>query len=336
MFHLQDQASETVDPFGNNGSVGGLSWIEALTMGACTSSGLQTIQTTQRVPIVGDWMKEGDLGFIFATRGVGKTWLALDLAIGIAAGRDVGPWKVHATQSVLYLDGEMPSGDIKERDRGLNGVVPTLTYISHERLFDLTGRVMNLADPELQEAILEMCKRDGFKVLFLDNLSALVSEVRENEGGDWELLQQWLLHLRRHKITVVFVHHAGRNNQMRGHSKREDVAFWILRLDRPSSVTPTMGTCFVSRFTKWRNARQEPVVYKWKYVPHGDRIQVSYEKADNMDVLRQHLEDGLESATEIAEEMGVTKGYVSKLAKRAANEGWLSISKGKYKLKDSY
>jgi len=43
-----------------------------------------------------------------------------------------------------------------------------------------------------------------------------------------------------------------------------------------------------------------------------------------------------ENTTEIAGEMGVAKGYVSKLAKRAADEGWFSISKGKYKLRDSY
>jgi len=42
------------------------------------------------------------------------------------------------------------------------------------------------------------------------------------------------------------------------------------------------------------------------------------------------------NTTEIAGEMGVTKGYISKLAKRAADEGWVSISKGKYKLEDSY
>ena len=78
---------------------------------------------------------------------------------------------------------------------------------------------------------------------------------------------------------------------------------------------------FVSRFTKWRNARQEPVVYKWSYMPDGDKTQVTYKKAENMDIFRQHIEDGLDSATEIAEEMGVTKGYASKLAKRAADEG---------------
>ena len=71
-------------------------------------------------------------------------------------------------------------------------------------------------------------------------------------------------------------------------------------------------------------------------MPDGDKTQVTYKKAENMDIFRQHLEDGLDSATEIAEEMGVTKGCVSKLAKRAADEGWFSISKGKYKLKDSY
>jgi len=42
------------------------------------------------------------------------------------------------------------------------------------------------------------------------------------------------------------------------------------------------------------------------------------------------------SAAKIAEEMGVTKGYASKPAKRAADEGWLLISKGKYKLRDFY
>jgi DNA-binding MarR family transcriptional regulator len=42
-----------------------------------------------------------------------------------------------------------------------------------------------------------------------------------------------------------------------------------------------------------------------------------------MDIFRQHIEDGLDSATEIVGEMGVTKGYVSKLAKRAVDEGWL-------------
>jgi len=43
---LQDRSGETVDPFKNNGSVGVLSWVEALTLGACTSSDLQSIETT--------------------------------------------------------------------------------------------------------------------------------------------------------------------------------------------------------------------------------------------------------------------------------------------------
>jgi hypothetical protein len=45
-----------------------------------------------REPMIGDWLKEGDLGFIFAVRGVGKTWFGMDLARALADGKNFGPW----------------------------------------------------------------------------------------------------------------------------------------------------------------------------------------------------------------------------------------------------
>ncbi len=41
------------------------------------------------------------------------------------------------------------------------------------------------------------------------------------------MMLPWLLDLRRRKIAVVIVHHAGRSGEMRGTSKREDNVFWI-------------------------------------------------------------------------------------------------------------
>jgi DNA-binding transcriptional regulator YiaG len=46
-------------------------------------------------------------------------------------------------------------------------------------------------------------------------------------------------------------------------------------------------------------------------------------KASSIEVFRQCLEDGLTSAEDIAREMGVSKGTVSKWAKRAMKEGRL-------------
>ena len=148
------------------------------------------------------------------------------------------------------------------RDYALGCPSENLTYINHEILFERTGRVMNLADPVFQKAVLDLCVAEGFKVLFLDNLSCLTSGVDENKGIDWEILLPWLLQLRRMHITVIFIAHAGRNNQMRGHSKREDPAFWIMRLDDPLDVNEGReGAHFITRFAKWRSI-QKPATYR--------------------------------------------------------------------------
>jgi CRP-like cAMP-binding protein len=54
--------------------------------------------------------------------------------------------------------------------------------------------------------------------------------------------------------------------------------------------------------------------------------------SSNIDGFRQCLEATLTSAEDIARQMGVTKGPVSKLAKRAIDEGWLRKNGRKYAL----
>jgi Mn-dependent DtxR family transcriptional regulator len=48
-----------------------------------------------------------------------------------------------------------------------------------------------------------------------------------------------------------------------------------------------------------------------------------------MAVFRKWIEDGLETCGEIADEMGLSKGSVSKMAKRGEHEGWLKKGKGR-------
>lgn len=309
------------------------SWIDSLDAGACSSQSLVNLDPIPRIPLIEDWCCESDLGYIFAARGLGKTWLAMHLAHGLATGSKVGPWAIHGKSKILYLDGEMPAAEIKRRDFGLGDPTDNLVYINHEILFERTGKVMNLADPEFQEATLATCKSKGFNMLFLDNLSTLASGIDENKTIDWELIQPWLLRLRRARITVVFIHHAGRNNEMRGVSKREDPASWILRLDEANDASDSKGAHFISRFTKWRNAIREPMGYSWTYMPgaHG-KINVHIAPSTPMDMFRSLIENGLDTCSMIAEEMGVTAGYVSRLATQAENQGWLDKSGRKYKI----
>ena len=52
-------------------------------------------------------------------------------------------------------------------------------------------------------------------------------------------------------------------------------------------------------------------------------FEINTREASSIEVFRQWLEDGLTSAEDIARKMGVSKGTVSKMAKRAMKEGWL-------------
>jgi hypothetical protein len=121
---------------------------------------------------------------------------------------------------------------------------------------------------------------------------------------------------------------------MRGTSKREDAAFWILRLDEVSDSDDRNGARFVTRFVKNRNAPGDPVPLEWNIRPDGNSVLLTYEEADNLALFRQWIEDGLETCSEIAEEMGLSKGQVSKLAKKAERAGWLEKIGRKYRLVD--
>lgn len=291
----------------------------------CTE--LSSLGIPARKKVLGDWFMEGDLGFIFAPRGLGKTWLSLLLASSIASGKSCGPWTAHGARKVLYVDGEMPIESIETRIKGM-GAVKNLAVLNHEALFHVGGKSLNLADSLTQDVLTSHLLAEGVQVLVLDNLSCLFSGVKENEGDAWEPVKQWFLTLRRNRISVLLVHHAGRNGEMRGTSKREDDVFWIIRLDEASKDQRT-GAQFLSRFTKDRNSPGEQAPIEWSFttLPDGS-VRVETREASSLDIFRQWIEDGLTSAEDIAREMSVSKGTISKWARKAIEAGWL-VKKGR-------
>jgi hypothetical protein len=124
--------------------------------GSILSTQLGKTGIPERKKLVGDWFCEADLSFVFARRGLGKTWFSLGLACAIASKTVFGQWKVHENLPVLYVDGEMPCEIIHERISGL-GLSDSLSVLNHEALFHKTGAVLNLTDPVSQEAIKRLC-----------------------------------------------------------------------------------------------------------------------------------------------------------------------------------
>ena len=123
---------------------------------------------------------------------------------------------------------------------------------------------------------------------------------------------------------------------MRGTSRREDAAFWIIQLSAAQDAgTVQTGAKFVARFVKNRNATETdcpPLEWHFERRENEARARISWKKLSTPDIFRQCLEDGLTTATDIAEEMGLSKGQVSKMATAAIRAGWLAKDGREYKL----
>ena len=311
-----------------------ISMLDAIRLSSKSASGIAALNLPPRQNVLGDWMKEGDTGFIFAPRGLGKTWFSMLIATAVANGGNAGPWKANGARKVVYIDGEMALDGMLERMNGMKSG-ENLIILNHEILFHLGGKTMNLADRPTQEALREYLVEVGAKMVIVDNLSCLCAGMEENQADDWEQLLSWLLELRRRKIVVLIVHHAGRNGDMRGTSRREDAAFWILKLDYAdeSKCESARSAKFVSMFTKERNSGREQMQLEWCFKTDASgMVDVSYKSKCQLEELRSWIQMGLNSATAISEAMGISIGHVSKLAKKASRAGWLEVKKRKYVL----
>jgi hypothetical protein len=139
-----------------------------------TSASLESIPITPRAKLVGEFMREGDLGFIYGFRGSGKTWLVDFIASGVSSG--VAPtdaWEFHSSENVLLVDGEMPYDDFKARLQSF-GVNDRLHTLHHEVVFHQNGQSFNLTNPLMQRVITHLCGVKQIKLLILDNLRLLI------------------------------------------------------------------------------------------------------------------------------------------------------------------
>jgi RecA-family ATPase len=300
-------------------------WRGLLQKGVLSIQEFQQVAIKPREKVLGCWFKQADLGYIYAARGVGKTWLSLQIAVCVAEGRSIHVWEVPKARKVLYVDGEMAMDDSQKRIRQLSrNAGGNLHILHHEQLFQATDQVLNLCSAEIQGTLTDYCSENSVEVLVLDNLSCLFSGVRENDADDWELILPWLLTLRRKGIAVIIVHHAGRNGLMRGTSRREDAANWVINLTESTDLSGDQnGACFTSKFTKNRNSMESDAPpLEWTFTQeHEDKVIVGIRTVSPLEEFMDHVNSGLSRAKDIAEEMGISKGQVSKLAKKAMAAG---------------
>lgn len=205
--------------------------------------------------LLGPIIREKDIALIYAERGLGKTYIGLGIALSLASGVPFLKWPVEQPQHVLYIDAEMSGAEFRKRfigmEDGLGSNADTSRF--HPMNFDNqgTGTRPDIATAEGREVIDDMLLTSGSRVLVLDNLSCLLM-ASDNDDEKWLPVNVWLIDLRAQGITTVMIHHAGKNGQQRGISRREDQVNTTMRLRKPDDGQFNDGMHVIVEFTKSR------------------------------------------------------------------------------------
>ncbi|MCE5210740.1 MAG: AAA family ATPase [Deltaproteobacteria bacterium] len=280
--------------------------------------------------LIKPWLRHGEIGMITAGRGIGKTWLALSIALAATRSYTIGGWETDIPTGCMYLDGEMSKYWLQSRIIALqNGLVrdqkaARLKFLSSDYMRSSLKISPKLTNPKWRKAIFDyLIKNQDIRLLIIDNLACLTPGIDENLKKDWDDIAQWLYDLRALEVAVILIHHTGKGGEQRGTSAREDALDFSIKLKRPEGYLPEEGANFIVEFTKTReldgNAVKEMHLNLRKTV-HGVEWEVLEAETKKNGLILSMLKEGNLKQTEIAKELGVSPAYVSQVRKKAKEE----------------
>ena len=272
------------------------------------------------------WLLERSNVMVFGPRGIGKTFFQLALAVALTTGKPLWKWACPKPVGVLYVDGEMPLDELRQRTTDLMETPPTasLEFLTSQLVYQRCGKDLVLTSDAMRQEIVKILDaRPEICVMILDNISCLFSGLNEDSKQDWEPNNAWLIRLRHRGITTILVHHAGKGGQQRGTSGREDSLDTVIQLAKPTGGDARDGCHFELSFTKCRSVTGEAVApLDVKLQTVNERLQWEWKllEVSTLDRARQLFTEGVSSPTELSEELGINKGYASRILKKLRAE----------------
>lgn len=236
------------------------SFEQARTLQAQSLRDLSKLQWAPREYLLHPWLRERDAALLYAPSGVGKSMVAMTLALAVAAGAEVFGWSAPRPRDVLYVDGEMDRADLVERFQSLaqsvnpeadNEAAGRLHILARD-LHDPSVEFPDIGTVEGQEEVVRIAREVGASLVILDNLSTLATVTDENSAADMKKPMEMIQQLRQIGCATLLVHHSGKGGSgYRGSSMIETTFAWLMELTR----SPRADASGLDVTLEWRKTR---------------------------------------------------------------------------------
>jgi hypothetical protein len=284
----------------------------------------------QRV-LLGPWLLEGETAMIWAATGVGKSWLALSIALAVAGGGEVLGWRAPQPSRVRYIDGEMTERTIQDRLRMLldHGAVEGLDVeaagqnlkIESRQGQALTVDFHDLLNLEHQDRLLTELTRDRVDLVIFDNFTTLSDSLSdENSAGAMKPALTLMLKLKQAGIAAILVHHANKGgDNYRGSTAIAatfEVIMGLTRADDPQ-VDRRHSAGFLIKADKFRARRDDTMEDRRAFLVDGKWELDGIEDQQATRVVQAIRSRRYANQKEIADALGIDQRRVSEALSRA-------------------
>lgn len=293
----------------------------ATSLSILTATDLVTAEMPRRTEVLTPLLACDTTALVYGPTGIGKSFFALGVAWAVASGTSFLGWHAPQARRVLYVDGELGATELRER-LALFGPPPEGLMILAHGLG--SGPLLDLGE---EAGILRlMSEWHDPDLVVLDALSTLTG-LASGDPERWDRLQRFLLHQRQHHRAVLMVHHANKEGELHGTTKRANALDLMMALRWPQEGGPSGSARFEVHFEKTRRHHAEvlaPVLAEletdgagrghWHWAPAA---RSRLERAAAL------LNRGL-SARQAAETLGISRSTLFVLKAEARAKGMLN------------